>query len=153
VAHHHQPEPPITSSHPSAPRTAGPAAGERVELARYTVKHGGERILFGQRVNGRVRVTDRPAGPVDPQNRALLVDNELQSHAELDALITDYLARARTLQFIPAAATPFDLLAQRVNPGALTPEPPSARPVSGSSPCCAPGWVPPGPSSWPAPPA
>jgi hypothetical protein len=56
--HHHQPEPPIVSSHQAVSRKAGPAAGERVELARYTVKHGGERILFGQRVNGRVRVTD-----------------------------------------------------------------------------------------------
>ena len=43
-------------------RKTGPKVGKRIELARYTVRRGGERILYGQRVDGRVRVTDRPAG-------------------------------------------------------------------------------------------
>jgi hypothetical protein len=107
--HHRQPQEQVVSSHRPAPRTAGAKVGERVELARYTVANGGERILFGQRIDGRVRVTDRPAGPVDQQHRAHLVENDLESKAELDALITDYLARAQQLQVIPAAAIPFDL--------------------------------------------
>ena len=41
--------------------TPMPIVGERVELARYTVT-GGERILYGQRIDGVVRVTDRPLG-------------------------------------------------------------------------------------------
>jgi hypothetical protein len=79
------------------------------ELARYTVATGGARILFGQRVDGRVRVTDRPADLVDEQHRAHLVENDLESKAELDALVADYLARAKQLQVVPAAAIPFDL--------------------------------------------
>ena len=106
---HRQPQEQISSSHQATARKAGPTAGERVELARYTVSSGGERILFGQRVDGRVRVTDRPAGPVDEQHRAHLVENDLKSKAELDALVADYLARAQQLQVVPAAAIPFDL--------------------------------------------
>ena len=36
-------------------------AGERVELGRYTIS-AGERVLYGQRVLGVVRVVDVPAG-------------------------------------------------------------------------------------------
>ena len=36
----------------------GGHTGQRVELARYTVASGDERILYGQRVRGVVRVTD-----------------------------------------------------------------------------------------------
>ncbi len=38
--------------------------GPRVELARYTLASGQQRILYGQRVDGVVRVTDVPA-PAD----------------------------------------------------------------------------------------
>jgi hypothetical protein len=107
--HHRQPQQQISSSHQPTLRKAGPAVGERVELARYTVTDGGERILFGQRVDGHVRVTDRPAGPVDEQHRAHLVENDLESNAELDALVNDYLVRAQQFQVVPAAAIPFDL--------------------------------------------
>jgi hypothetical protein len=106
---HGQPQRQIVSSHRAELRKTTPAVGERVELARYTVAAGGERILFGQRVDGRVRVTDRPAGPVDEQHRAHLVENDLESRAELDALVTDYLTRAERLQVVPVASTPFDL--------------------------------------------
>jgi hypothetical protein len=104
-----QPEQRIESSHRPAPKQAGPAAGERVELARYAVTRGGARILYGQRVDGKVRVTDRPAGRVTAENRAHLIDNDLESQAELDALVADYLAEAQRLQTIPAAAIPFDI--------------------------------------------
>ena len=36
----------------------GGRTGQRVELARYTVARGDQRILYGQRVDGVVRVTD-----------------------------------------------------------------------------------------------
>jgi len=104
-----QPDQPIESSHRPAPKQAGPAVGERVELARYAVTRGGDRILYGQRVDGKVRVTDRPAGRVTAENRAHLIDNDLESQAELDALVADYLAEAQRLQTIPAAAIPFDI--------------------------------------------
>jgi hypothetical protein len=104
----HQPDPQIVSSGPAPARKTG-RAGERVELARYTVRRGGERILYGQRVDGRVRVTDRPAGVVDEQHRAHLVETDLETKGELDALVADYLQRSEQLQVVPAAAIPFDL--------------------------------------------
>jgi hypothetical protein len=106
--HNRQPAQPFVSSHRPAPRSIGPVVGERVELARYTVTRGGQRIVCGQRVDGKVRVTDRPAGRVSAENRAHLIDNDLESQAELDALVGDYLAEAQRLQTIPAAAVPFD---------------------------------------------
>lgn len=63
--------------------------GERVELARYTTTSG-ERIVFGQRINGVVRVTDKPVG----RGRSFLVERGLTSKAELDALISDYVAQS-----------------------------------------------------------
>ena len=68
-------------------RRRTPVVGQRTELARYTVT-GGERILYGQRIDGIVRVTDRPARP---GGRAYLVERGLETRAELDALILDYL--------------------------------------------------------------
>jgi hypothetical protein len=61
--------------------------GKRVELARYTISIG-ERVLYGQRVDGLVRVTDRPATGA---GRSYLVDRGLTKKAELDALVADYL--------------------------------------------------------------
>lgn len=66
------------------------AAGERVELARYTTS-AGERVVFGQRVDGVVRVTDRPTG----SGRSFLVERGLTSKAELDALVEDYVEQSQ----------------------------------------------------------
>jgi hypothetical protein len=63
--------------------------GERVELARYTTSSG-ERIVFGQRVDGVVRVTDKPVG----RGRSFLVERGLASKAELDALVSDYVEQS-----------------------------------------------------------
>lgn len=62
--------------------------GKRTELARYTISTG-ERVIYGQRVDGVVRVTDRPATGA---GRSYLVDRGLTSKAELDALVADYVA-------------------------------------------------------------
>ena len=77
--------------------------GERTELARYTVPSG-ERILYGQRVAGVVRVTDVPLTPGD---RAYLVERELEldGYAALWALIEDYLREAQRLQAVPMACS------------------------------------------------
>ncbi|MFL5844330.1 MAG: hypothetical protein ACJ762_06520 [Solirubrobacteraceae bacterium] len=61
--------------------------GKRTELGRYRISIG-ERIVFGQRVDGVVRVTDRPATGA---GRSYLVDRGLTSKAELDALVADYI--------------------------------------------------------------
>jgi len=85
----------------------GPTLGERRELGRYTVA-AGERILYGQRIDGIVRITDRPADKVTTTNRAYLVESAVDSKAELDAIVADYLHEAARLQVVPAAAIPFD---------------------------------------------
>jgi len=74
---------------------------DQVELARYSFT-GGERILYGQQVNGAVRVTDRPAsGP----GRSYLVERgvECDGYAALRALVVDYTRRADALDEIPMA--------------------------------------------------
>ena len=75
------------------------AVGQRVELARYTIP-GGERVLYGQRVDGVVRVTDRPA---QPGGRAYLVERELEhdGNGALHALVGDYLEQAELHGEIP----------------------------------------------------
>lgn len=92
--------------------TTNPAArqpgrtGERVELARYAVS-AGARILYGQRVDGKVRLTDLPDGPGP---RAVIVERELEQdgYAALQALVADYLAEAEKLDEIPMLASPVD---------------------------------------------
>ena len=63
-------------------------AGQRTELARYRLSTG-ERVLYGQRINGAVAVVDVPAGEF---GRVYLVERHLESKAALDALVSDYLA-------------------------------------------------------------
>jgi hypothetical protein len=88
--------PTVTETRPRVP------IGERVELVRYHVS-AGERILYGQRINGVVRVTDRPA---NGKGRSYLVERELEQEgtgakAAMHALIDDYLAQARMLDAAP----------------------------------------------------
>ena len=94
-------------SHRSAPSIPAPPpsaqVGERTELARYIVADS-ERVIYGQRINGHVRVTDRPASG---SGRSYLVERELErdGYAALKALVTDYLAQARALDAVPMAAS------------------------------------------------
>jgi hypothetical protein len=80
------------------------AVGERIELARYTVP-AGERVLYGQRVDGVVRVTDVPAGGL---GRAYLVERELErdGYGALKALVADYVNQAGLLEDTPMAVSP-----------------------------------------------
>ena len=82
------------------------SVGERVELGRYTVATG-ERVLYGQRVDGVVRVTDHPAAE---RGRCFLVERELEhegpgAYAALQALIADYLVQARRLDAVPMSSS------------------------------------------------
>ena len=78
-----------------------PSVGERVELARYTVS-GGERILYGQRIDGVVRVTDRPAGR---SGRSYLIERGLEQdgYSALKALVGEYTGQAERMDEIPMA--------------------------------------------------
>jgi hypothetical protein len=85
-------------------RRNGNPVGERIELARYSVPVG-ERVLYGQRVNGVVRVTDVPACG---HGRAYLVERELEQdgYDALKALVSDYLDQAELLEDVPMAVSP-----------------------------------------------
>jgi len=73
--------------------------GPGVELARYRVTDGGQRILFSQRTHGHVRVVDRPAAG----GRSYLVERELELDGRdaIDAMVADYLCQARKFDAIP----------------------------------------------------
>jgi hypothetical protein len=75
------------------------ATNEKVELACYTTG-AGERVIYGQRVCGVVRLVDVPA---DERGRRYLIERELTSMAELEAVVADYLQQAAAWDMIPAA--------------------------------------------------
>jgi hypothetical protein len=105
VQNREQESPPVEDPGPAASRRRrAPVVGKRTELARYTVTEG-ERILYGQRIDGIVRVTDRPARE---GARAYLVERGLETKNELDALITDYLQQAAKLDSPPLAICPLE---------------------------------------------
>ena len=74
-----------------------PATGAPQLLAEYDCDEG-KRQLIGQRVDGKVRITDRRPG-----GRSYLVDEDFSSMAELEALVADYLEKARRLGYAPMA--------------------------------------------------
>ena len=80
-------------------RRAGPT-NDRVELARYSVS-AGERIVYGQRVFGIVRITDVPASG---HGRHYLIERGLTRIAELDAVVADYLSQAELWDAVPVEA-------------------------------------------------
>jgi hypothetical protein len=73
----------------------------RVELARYRLTDG-ERVIYGQRVLGVVRLVDEPA---TGRGRRYLIERELTVMAELKAIVADYLEQAETWNVIPAAGS------------------------------------------------
>lgn len=88
----------MSTSIPQPERRAG-ATSERVELARYTVT-AGERVIHGKRVLGVVRLVDDPARG---KGRHFVIERELTSMAELEAIVADYLQQAAEWDVIPAA--------------------------------------------------
>jgi hypothetical protein len=99
-AHNHTTEP--TTPAASTARRAAPQVGPLTELARYRIPEG-ERVIYGQRVNGIVRLVDRPE---TVGGRAYLIERGLETKSELDALLSDYLASARRLMAVPMAESP-----------------------------------------------
>jgi hypothetical protein len=78
---------------------------DQVELGRYEFT-GGQRVLYGQRINDVVRVTDRPAG--GGGDRSYLVERGLErdGYSALEALVADYTRQAEQLDAIPMALSP-----------------------------------------------
>ena len=73
----------------------------RVELARYRLG-AGERVIYGQRVLGVVRLVDVPA---EGNGRRYVIERELTVMAELEAIVADYLEQAAAWDVIPAAGS------------------------------------------------
>ncbi len=78
----------------------GGATNERVELGRYRTTDDGDRVIYGQRILGIVRLVDAPATGV---GRRYIIERELTVMAELEAIIADYLDQADRWDTIPAA--------------------------------------------------
>ena len=70
-----------------------------VELGRYSVS-AGERVIRGQRILGVVRLVDDPASG---DGRRYVIERELTSMAELEAIVADYLEQAERWDQVPAA--------------------------------------------------
>jgi hypothetical protein len=77
------------------------AVNQPVELARYSIGTT-ERVIYGQRILGVVRLVDEPA---EGDGRRYIIERELTVMAELEALVADYLEQATTWQVIPAAGS------------------------------------------------
>ena len=101
-AHDHNP-----SSHSNPRQThipTGPAVGKRTKLGSYLVG-GGRRVIIGQRIDGVVRISDCPDGNA---GRSYLIERGLETKAELDAVVADYLKRAAELHAIPMRVIPVE---------------------------------------------
>src|SRR3954465_2053387 len=88
----------MTTQLPQAAAGTGQTS-EPVALARYTIRAGG-RVIYGQRVCGLVRLVDVPA---EGRGRRYLIERELASLAEREAIVADYLDQAARWGAIPAA--------------------------------------------------
>jgi hypothetical protein len=75
---------------------------------QYTIR-AAERVMYGQRVLGVVRLDDEPAAG---EGRRYVIERELAVMAELDAIVANYLAQAATRDVVPAAGC-CPLLAER----------------------------------------
>jgi hypothetical protein len=100
----------VTAPTVTETRRAG-QTNEPVQLARYTVT-AGERVIHGQRVLGVVRLLDHPASGA---GRRYLIERELTTMAELEAIVADYLEQAQMWDVIPATGC-CPLLAERAEP-------------------------------------
>lgn len=85
----------------SEPTAARGATNERVEFGRYTIP-AGERVIYGQRVLGVVRLVDVPGAG---HGRRYVFERDLTLMAELEAIVEDYLAQAARWGVIPAAGS------------------------------------------------
>lgn len=80
-----------------------PPVGPRTEVGRYRVSSG-ERVLYGQRINRRVRLSDRPA---DGTGRSYLVEAglEVDGFEALKTLVVDYIEQAGKLDMVPMSTS------------------------------------------------
>ena len=100
-----QEPPPIAGPRPRLPAPRARRSSVSGPSSPATPSPKANAILYGQRIDGIVRVTDRPAGE---GGRAYLVERGLETKSELDALIADYLQQATKLDSPPLAVCPLE---------------------------------------------
>jgi hypothetical protein len=90
-----------TGERATRPRETSSASGE---LSRYRLSGGEERVVSSERVEGSLRLTDRPRSG---EGRSYLIERDLQIEGSdaLKALLADYLTQARELDEVPMAAS------------------------------------------------
>lgn len=76
---------------------AQPATGRTIELASYESDTGPRRIV-GQRIDGTVQLRDEPT---NVPGRVFVIEDGLHAKSELDAIVADYLRRAKQLGYPP----------------------------------------------------
>ena len=77
--------------------TSEPTTGRPKRLAHYSVE-AGERQLVAQRIDGVVQLRDQAANGA---GRSYVVEPELHSLSELEAIVADYLQVAKGLGEVP----------------------------------------------------
>jgi hypothetical protein len=87
----------------TTPRSRTRGTNDRVELSRYTIT-AGERVIYGQRLLGVVRLVDHPARG---RGRRYVIERELTVMAELEAIVADYLEQAAIWDAVPAAGAAY----------------------------------------------
>lgn len=78
--------------------------GKPKRLARYTTTANGERHIIGHRVLGVVRLIDAPAE--GEPGRPWIIERELTSNDEVNAIVKDYVAQAERWDDIPIRHDP-----------------------------------------------
>jgi len=80
-----------------------PSVGERTTLAHYHAA-GEQRVIYGQRIDGAVRLTDCPAAR---SGRSYLIERGLEQdgYSALKALVADYTQQAERLDRVPMATS------------------------------------------------
>lgn len=73
--------------------TTSEATGSPTKRASYA-----DRAIVAQRVDGNVQLRDEPASG---DGRSYLIEPAISAMAELDAIVTDYLATAERIDDIP----------------------------------------------------
>ncbi|HWC10420.1 MAG TPA: hypothetical protein VG455_04270 [Acidimicrobiales bacterium] len=66
-------------------------------MTTYTADVG-ERQIVAQRVDAHVRLYDEPAAQ---GGRRWIIESEIGSKAELEAIVADYVAKAKKIGYVP----------------------------------------------------
>ena len=96
-----------TTTHTTANSPATENVGQPRRLASYTIADQ-TRVLWGQRIDGVVRISDHPEQGQPGRRYVIERGLEQDGYGALLALVEDYIAQAVKHRCIPATNTPVD---------------------------------------------